>query len=92
MTINSYQTKSLNSETLSYDWLITDVVNAEKTNFETIRLARQALGFTQAQLAKMAATSQPNIARMEKSGYLPSTRLLVKVAKALGLKIALIKL
>lgn len=46
--------------------------------------ARIMKGITQKELAKLIETKQPSIARIERGDYLPSLRLLEKIAKAMN--------
>ncbi len=49
--------------------------------------ARQAAGFTQAELAARMKTTQSAVARLESGRIPPSTRTLEKVAKATGTRL-----
>lgn len=50
---------------------------------EMVRTRREALGFTQTELATRVGTRQPAIARLEAGGSAPSIDLLDRVAAAL---------
>ena len=54
-----------------------------------ILAARTAAGLSQSQLAARLKTPQPNIARLENSGSIPSTITLQRIAKATGHKLAI---
>lgn len=52
---------------------------------ETLSALRLAAGFSQAQLAEKALTSQPHIARIERGQTDPGTDLIARIAAALGI-------
>ena len=52
-----------------------------------IREAREHRNISQAQLAELAGTKQPHIARLENAGASPTLDLLARVARALGLQL-----
>jgi ribosome-binding protein aMBF1 (putative translation factor) len=52
-----------------------------------IREAREHRQLSQSELAKLAGTRQPHIARLENAGASPTLELLHRVARALGLKL-----
>lgn len=54
--------------------------------YQVARL-RMIRGLTQAELAKLAKTSQPSIARLESGQTLPSLSFLQRVASALGARV-----
>lgn len=49
-----------------------------------VRERREALGLSQAQLARAAGTSQPAIARLEAGGTEPTLRTITNLARVLG--------
>ncbi len=49
-----------------------------------VRSARKRAGMTQAELARLCATSQPAIARLEKGLVAPTVVSLDRIARALG--------
>jgi len=51
---------------------------------EAVRRARQSHGWTQAELAERAGTSQPSIARLERGQVSPTVMTLDRIARALG--------
>lgn len=51
---------------------------------ETLSALRLAAGYSQAQLADKASTSQPHIARIERGQTDPGTDMVARIAKALG--------
>jgi len=51
---------------------------------ETLSALRLAAGYSQAQLADKAATSQPHIARIERGQTDPGTHTIARIATALG--------
>ena len=60
---------------------------AARTAYEfgkRVRERREALGLSQAQLAKSAGTSQPAIARLEAGGTEPTLRTIANLARVLG--------
>ncbi|MER7579140.1 helix-turn-helix transcriptional regulator [Kitasatospora sp. NPDC097691] len=54
---------------------------------ETVRLRREALGMTQAQLASVTGMKQPAIARFEAGGTMPTIVVLERLAEALGMRL-----
>lgn len=54
-----------------------------------ILAARTAAGLSQTELARKLKTAQGNIARLEKSGSIPSTNTLQRIAKATGHKLVI---
>jgi len=52
---------------------------------ETLSALRLAAGYSQAQLADKASTSQPHIARIERGQTDPGTDLIARIAAALGI-------
>ena len=51
---------------------------------ETLSAVRLAAGLSQAQLAVLAQTTQPYIARIERGKLDPSTDMIARIAQALG--------
>lgn len=62
---------------------LADTLYADES--ETLSAFRLMAGLSQAQLADRAATSQPHIARIERGQTDPSTELIARIAKALGM-------
>ena len=62
---------------------LADTLYADES--ETLSALRLAAGFSQAQLAEKAATSQPHIARIERGQTDPGTDLIARIASALGI-------
>ena len=60
---------------------LADTLYADES--ETLSALRLAAGFSQAQLAEKAATSQPHIARIERGQTDPVTDLIARIASAL---------
>jgi ribosome-binding protein aMBF1 (putative translation factor) len=56
---------------------------------QRLREARTSKKLTQEQLAKLAGTRQPNIARLESGRVLPHLDQLAKIARALGMRLEL---
>lgn len=54
---------------------------------EAVRLRREVLGMTQAQLAAVTGMQQPAIARFEAGGTMPTIVVLERFAEALGMKL-----
>ncbi|MEU8922674.1 helix-turn-helix transcriptional regulator [Kitasatospora sp. NPDC048545] len=54
---------------------------------EAVRLRREALGMTQAQLAAATGTQQPAVARFEAGGTMPTIMILERYAEALGMRL-----
>jgi ribosome-binding protein aMBF1 (putative translation factor) len=54
---------------------------------ERVRLAREKLGITQAELADRIGSTQPAVARLEAGGVSPSLDTLRKIADALGFEL-----
>ncbi|GGV15798.1 hypothetical protein GCM10010495_32320 [Kitasatospora herbaricolor] len=54
---------------------------------ETVRLRREALGMTQAQLAAEAGMQQPAVARFEAGGTMPTIVVLERLALALQMRL-----
>lgn len=54
---------------------------------QKIKLRREELGYTQAELARKTQTSQPYISRLEKGDFNPSTQVVVSIAVTLDLSI-----
>ncbi len=54
---------------------------------ETVRLRREALGLTQAQLAEATGMQQPAVARFEAGGTMPTIMVLERFADALGMRL-----
>ncbi|GAA1408766.1 hypothetical protein GCM10009639_58900 [Kitasatospora putterlickiae] len=54
---------------------------------ETVRLRREALGMSQAQLATAAGMHQPAVARFEAGGTMPTIVVLERLASALGMRL-----
>jgi HTH-type transcriptional regulator/antitoxin HipB len=54
---------------------------------ERVRLARERMNITQAELAKRIGSTQPAIARLEAGGSIPSFNTLRRIAAALGLEL-----
>ncbi|MGW4896736.1 helix-turn-helix domain-containing protein [Kitasatospora sp. NPDC004240] len=54
---------------------------------ETVRLRREALGMTQAQLATAAGMQQPAVARFEAGGTMPTIIVLERLALALKMRL-----
>lgn len=54
---------------------------------QKIKLRREELGYTQAELARKTQTSQPYISRLEKDDFNPSTQVIVSIAVTLGVSI-----
>lgn len=52
--------------------------------FEEVFEARLKAGISQSQLARKIGTKQPAIARIENGAYIPSLRMVKKIADALG--------
>src|SRR5205809_522382 len=52
---------------------------------EAVRNARESAGLSQSELARLARTSQPAIARLEMGGVDPRMSTLLRVSRALGL-------
>lgn len=52
---------------------------------KTLGMLRLAAGLSQVQLAKLIGTSQPHLARIEQGKNDPSTDMISRIAKALGL-------
>ena len=81
-------------EQLAEKWLSDPAVKAEydrlapefEISAELIR-ARQRAGLSQAELAARMGTSQSTIARLESGQTLPSTKTLLRYAKATGSKV-----
>ncbi|MFG2847896.1 helix-turn-helix domain-containing protein [Kitasatospora sp. NPDC048296] len=55
---------------------------------ETVRLRREALGMTQAQLAAATGMQQPAVARFEAGGTMPTIVVLERLAEALGMRLS----
>ncbi len=55
----------------------------------TVRVARKRAGVTQAELARLCATSQPAIARLEKGLVAPTVLSLDRIARALGAELVI---
>jgi transcriptional regulator with XRE-family HTH domain len=55
---------------------------------EAVRLRREALGLTQADLAGLAGLQQPAVARFEAGGTMPTIPMLERLAAALQLRLA----
>ena len=63
---------------------------ATRIRFElgrSVRERREALGMTQAQLARKAGLQQPAVARFEAGGTMPTLPVLERLAGALGLRL-----
>jgi ribosome-binding protein aMBF1 (putative translation factor) len=54
---------------------------------EAVRLRREELGMTQAQLAAAVGMQQPAIARFEAGGTMPTIVMLERLARALGMRL-----
>lgn len=54
---------------------------------QKIKLRREELGYTQAELAQKTQTSQPYISRLEKDDFNPSTQMIISIAVTLGVSI-----
>jgi ribosome-binding protein aMBF1 (putative translation factor) len=54
---------------------------------EAVRLRREELGLTQAELAKRAGLQQPAIARFEAGGTMPTIPMLERLAEALEMRL-----
>ncbi|MFD5461763.1 multiprotein-bridging factor 1 family protein [Kitasatospora sp. NPDC127059] len=54
---------------------------------EKVRLRREALGMTQAQLAAATGMQQPAVARFEAGGTMPTIVVLERFAGALGMRL-----
>jgi ribosome-binding protein aMBF1 (putative translation factor) len=54
---------------------------------ERVRLRREELGITQAQLAERAGLKQPAVARFEAGGTMPTLPLLERLASALHMRL-----
>jgi len=54
---------------------------------QKIKKRREELGYTQAELARKAQTSQPYISRLEKDDFNPSTQMIISIAVTLGVSI-----
>lgn len=64
---------------------------AAKIRYElglAVRLRRDELGLTQAQLAQRAGLKQPAVARFESGGTMPTIPMLERLAAALGLRLS----
>ncbi len=76
-------------------WKATDAVFAERheEEFDKLQLARrvkklrEAQQLSQGELAKLAGTKQPAIARLESGRVLPRLDLLYKIANAVGMRL-----
>lgn len=68
-----------------------EAYEAARIRFELgreVRLRREALGMTQAQLAQAAGLQQPAVARFEAGGTMPTLPLLERLAAALGTRLS----
>lgn len=54
---------------------------------QKIKLRREELGYTQAELAQKTQTSQPYISRLEKDDFNPSTQMIISIAVTLDVSI-----
>lgn len=54
---------------------------------QKIKLRREELGYTQAELARKTQTSQPYISRLEKDDFNPSTQMIISIAVTLDVSI-----
>jgi HTH-type transcriptional regulator / antitoxin HipB len=54
---------------------------------EAVRTRREALGWSQRQLAERAGMTQPGVARFEGGGTTPTIPVLERLARALGLRL-----
>lgn len=54
-----------------------------------LRVERETLGLTQAELAGRMGTTQPTVARLEAGGVTPSLDTLHRAAEALGLEMVI---
>lgn len=55
---------------------------------EAVRLRREELGLTQAELAERSGLKQPAVARFEAGGTMPTIPMLERLAEALGLRLS----
>ncbi|RAY16215.1 XRE family transcriptional regulator [Actinomadura craniellae] len=55
---------------------------------EAVRLRREELGLTQAQLAERAGLKQPAVARFEAGGTMPTIPMLERLAEALEMRLS----
>ncbi|ACY99154.1 MULTISPECIES: helix-turn-helix domain-containing protein [Thermomonospora] len=56
---------------------------------EAVRLRREELGLTQAQLAERAGLKQPAVARFEAGGTMPTIPMLERLAEALEMRLSI---
>ena len=68
-----------------------EIINLEKSFIRAVVEAREENGLTQKQLSELCGIKQPVIARLEKAVHSPQINSIIRILKALGYTLAVVK-